>query len=137
MTGVLVHTGSNEVGTPAHDEIDVLFEPEDVFRLQEGCLQEAAQLVVCERRHTAILVGVLEPEEPRVVASPSYLQRIRPGIVFAGRIDHQIRVVSHALACLEHGLHFPLDRPVPPAVNLERRVSQIPTLQGEICEGLR
>ena len=94
------------------------------------------QLLVAENGHAAVLVGILQPEEPGFVAGPPHLERVRPGIVFAGGIDHEGHVVSHALSRDFHVGDLALDGSVAPAVYLEGAVSQVPALFGEVREGL-
>ena len=55
---VLVAADADEVGAAVDDEVDVLFEAEDVLCLQERRLEQLAEFFVGEDRDAAVLVGV-------------------------------------------------------------------------------
>ena len=133
---VLVDTGADEIRSPVDDEIDVLLEAEDMLGLEDRRGDVLPQLLVAEYGHAAVLVGIFQPEEPRFVAGPANLQRVRPGIVFARGIDHEVHVVADPLAHDFYVRDLPLYGRVAPAVDLEGAVSQVPALFGEIREGL-
>ena len=133
---VLVDPGPHEVRSTVHDEIDVLLQAEDMLGLQDRRGDVFPQLLVAEYGHAAVLVRILQPEEPRFVAGPPHLQRVRPGIVLARWIDHEVHVVADPLAHDFDVRDLPLDGGVAPAVDLEGAISQVPALFGEVREGL-
>ena len=133
---VLVDPGPHEVRSPVDDEIDMLLQAEDMLGLQDRRGDMFPQFLVAEYGHAAVLVRILQPEEPGFVAGPAHLERVRPGIVFAGGVDHEVHVVSNAFS---HDLYvgdLALDGGVAPAVDLEGAISQVPALFGEVREGL-
>ena len=93
------------------------------------------QFLVAENRHAAVLIGIFQPVETGFVAGAAHLQRVRPGIVFARGVDHEIHVVSDTLAHDPYVSNLAFDGGVAPTVNLERPISHVPALFGEISKG--
>ena len=136
MPPVVVGVGANVVGAVGDDVIDVQLVAADVLADQDRRLDDLAQLAVPERRDAAVLVRVFEPEEAGLVAGQPDLQRLAPGVVLAGRVDHQVHLVADRLAGRQHGGDLALDRAIAPAVDLEGRVAHLAALDRELGERL-
>ena len=133
-SAVLVGAGSHVVRAVGDDEVHVLLQEADVFRLEDGSSDHLSQLPVGKLRDAAVLVRVLQPEEAGLVARPADCQRVCEGLVLAGGIDEEGHAAAHAPAHGEHVVHLALDGPVAPAVDLERPVAHLVALFGEVCE---
>src|SRR5205823_1253109 len=107
-----------EVGPVRHDVIDVQLVAANVLADQDRRADELAQLAVAEGGDPAILVGVLGPELARLVAGPPDAEGIGPGVVLAGRVEHQIHVIADGLPRFQDRGHLAGDWAAVPAVDL-------------------
>ena len=134
---VLKRANADKVGATMSDEVHVLFETKDMLGLQKRRLEQLAELLVGKNRDAAILIGIFKPEVARLVAGATHAQGVGPRLVFAGRVNHQVHPVAHALANCEDIGHLASDGSVAPAVNLERGIADRRALLGEVGKGFR
>ncbi len=86
---------------------------------------QLAQFAMGELGNAALAIGVFVPEETILVARPTDFHGIAKGLIFAGRVEHQIHLAAHALAhCMDVG-NLLADRCPAPAMNFKRGVSNL------------
>ena len=134
---VQVGIDADEVGGLGEDEIDVLLEAADVLALQQRRADQFTQFAVGVGRDAAVLERVFVPEVVGIIEGAADLHGVSEGVVFAGRVDHQVHLVADGGADGGDGGDFLLDDGVAPAVDLEGRVAPVAALDGEIGVGGR
>src|SRR5205085_1373564 len=131
---IVVRVGANEIGPVGDDVVDVQLVAADMLADQDRRLNDRAQLAVAEGRGAAILVWVLQPQVPGRVARPADLERVRPGVVLACRVKHEVHPVADRTSRLEDGGDLTPDGAIAPAVDLESRVAYVPAANSEFSK---
>jgi len=126
----------DEVAAAGDDERRLGLDTAHMLTDQQRRLQPFAEPLVTFYGAAGVTIGVLVPEEPRIVARTAHLERDQPRAQFGSRIVHEREVIADRLAYGQERCDFALRLAVVPAVNLEAREAPRLALDGVVGERL-
>ena len=109
----------------------------NVLADQDRRLDNLAQFAMAEGRRAAVLIRILEPQVPGLITRPADLERVRPGVVFTGRVEHQVHAGADSASGRQHRGDLALDGAIAPPVDLECRITHVAATHGELGKRFR